>query len=202
MPVLRPAVFLDRDGVIIENRADYIKSLAETRFIPGALAALARLAQHDWLIVIVTNQAAIGRQIITRETAEAINAHVVAGIVAAGGRVDGLYLCPHRPEDGCACRKPAPGLLLQAAEELGIDLAASIMIGDSASDLLAARAAGARPILVLTGLAERQDQELAQARHLEAASFADLAAAADHLLSAAAGAPSRSEPETPELSAD
>ena len=201
MPVLRPAVFLDRDGVIIENRADYIKSLAETRFIPGALAALARLAQHDWLIVIVTNQAAIGRQIITRETAEAINAHVVAGIVAAGGRVDGLYLCPHRPEDGCACRKPAPGLLLQAAEELGIDLEASIMIGDAASDLLAARAAGARPILVLTGLAERREQVLAQAIRLEAASFADLSAAADHILSAAA-TPSRPEPDRPELSAD
>ena len=194
MPALRPAVFLDRDGVIIENRADYVKSLAETRFIPGALAALARLAQRDWLIVIVTNQAAIGRQIITRETVEAINARIVAGIVAAGGRVDGLYLCPHRPEDGCACRKPAPGLLLQAADELGIDLEASTMIGDAASDLLAARAAGARPILVLTGLAERQEQELAQAHRLGAASFPDLAAAADHLLSGIPDAPSRPDP--------
>jgi D-glycero-D-manno-heptose 1,7-bisphosphate phosphatase len=201
MPELHPAIFLDRDGVIIENRPDYVKSLAETRFVPGALAAMARLAQRDWLIVVVTNQAAIGRQIITLEKAEAINAHVVANIVAAGGRVDGLYLCPHRPEDGCTCRKPAPGLLLQAAAELGIDLEASTMIGDAASDLQAARAAGARPILVLTGLPERHEQELAQARRLRAAIFPDLAAAADHLLAAAGGSPSWPEPETPPLSA-
>jgi D-glycero-D-manno-heptose 1,7-bisphosphate phosphatase len=182
MPVLRPATFLDRDGVIIENRADYVKSLAETQFIPGALEALARLAQRDGLIVIVTNQAAIGRQIITRETAEAINAHIVAHVRAVGGRVDGVYLCPHRPDEGCACRKPAPGMLLQAAAELDIDLPASVMIGDATSDLQAALAAGVKPIFLLTGLLERREQELAQAQRLNAAIFDDLAAAVSQLL--------------------
>ena len=177
MPVLHPAIFLDRDGVIIENRADYVKSLSETKFIPGSLEALAWLAQHDWLIVIVTNQAAIGRRIITRETADAINAYVVSQITAAGGRVDGLYLCPHRSDEGCPCRKPAPGLLLQAAADLGIDLEKSLMIGDAVSDVQAAVAAGARPVLVLSGLIKQ-----AQAQPLNAAVFADLAAVVNHLL--------------------
>ncbi len=182
MPVLRPAVFLDRDGVIIENRADYVKSLSETKFVPGALEALAWLAQHHWLIVIVTNQAAIGRQILAREAVDAINAYVVSQITAAGGRVDGLYLCPHHPDESCACRKPAPGMLLQAAADLDIDLGKSLMIGDAVSDVQAALAAGVRPVFVLSGLAERQAQEMAQAQHLNAAVFADLAAAVNHLL--------------------
>ncbi len=182
MPPLRSAVFLDRDGVIIENRADYVKSLAESKFIPGAVEALARLAKTDWLIVIVTNQAAIGRHIITRETAEAINEYVVRTIVAAGGRVDGVYVCPHTPDDGCACRKPAPGLLLQAAAELGIDLEASVMIGDAVSDVRAALAAGAKPVFLLTGLADRLEVELAQARQLNAAVYPGLAAAVNDLL--------------------
>lgn len=182
MPALRSAIFLDRDGVIIENRADYVKSLSETKFIPGAVEALAQLARRDWLIVIVTNQAAIGRRIITQETADAINAYVIAAIVAAGGRVDGIYVCPHHPDEGCDCRKPAPGLLLQAAKDLDIDLKTSVMIGDAASDIQAAVAAGVKPIFVLTGLPERQARELALARGQNAAVFDSLAAAASHLL--------------------
>jgi D-glycero-D-manno-heptose 1,7-bisphosphate phosphatase len=190
---MRSAVFLDRDGVIIENRADYVKSLSERKFIPGAVEAMAQLAKTDWLIVIVTNQAAIGRHIITRETAEAINENVVQTIVAAGGRVDGLYVCPHHPDEGCDCRKPAPGLLLQAAAELGIDLTKSVMIGDAVSDVQAALAAGARPIFLLTGLAERLEAELAQARQLGAAIYPDLAAAVRELLKD--GAPARQRPK-------
>jgi D-glycero-D-manno-heptose 1,7-bisphosphate phosphatase len=182
MPSLRPAVFLDRDGVIVKNRADYVKSLAETQFIPGALEALAQLARADWLIVVVTNQGVIGRHIITRETVEQINDYVIQSIVAAGGRVDGVYVCPHHPAERCACRKPAPGLLLQAAAELGIDLAASVMIGDAVSDVRAALAAKAKPIFLLTGLAERVESELEQARQLNAAIYPDLTAAVRQLL--------------------
>ena len=182
MPALHPAIFLDRDGVIIENRADYVKSISETKFIAGAVEAVAQLARRGWLIVIVTNQAAIGRRIITQEVVEAINAYIVNAITAAGGRVDGIYLCPHRPDEACACRKPAPGLLLQAARDLDIDLKTSVMIGDAASDIQAALAAGVKPIFVLTGLAERQAQELALARRLNAAVFDSLAVAAPHLL--------------------
>lgn len=178
---LRPAVFLDRDGVIIENRADYVKSLAEVKFLPGAREALARLARRDCLIVIVTNQSAIGRGRLTREASDAINAYVREQIVAAGGRIDGLYLCPHRPEDGCPCRKPAPGMLLEAARDLGIDLAASVMIGDAVTDVLAAQAAGVKPILVLTGLGETQAQALARAKLNHTLTVRDLATAIEQL---------------------
>jgi D-glycero-D-manno-heptose 1,7-bisphosphate phosphatase len=187
MPLLRSAIFLDRDGVIIENRADYVKSLAETKFIPGALEALAQLARGNWLIVIVTNQAAIGRHIITRETVDEINGHVIRSIVAAGGRLDGLYLCPHHPDEHCLCRKPAPGLLLQAAAELNIDLARSVMIGDAVSDVRAALAAGVQPIFLCSGLAERLEAEQAKARELQATVFPDLAAAVGRLLEQEAG---------------
>ena len=179
---LRPAIFLDRDGVIIENRVDYVKSIAEIHFLPGVLAALAQLAQRDWPIVIATNQAAIGRHIITRAAVDAINAYLVEHITAAGGRVDGVYLCPHRPDEGCLCRKPAPGLLLQAAADLGLDLKASVMIGDAASDVRTALAVGAKPIFLLTGLAERQAQELAQARQCNATICASLTEAVAALL--------------------
>ncbi len=174
---LRPAVFLDRDGVIVENRADYVKSLAEVQFIPGAVEALARLARHDVLIVIVTNQSAIGRGVVSHEIVDAINAHVIEQIASGGGRVDGLYLCPHHPQAGCPCRKPAPGMLWEAARDLGIDLGASVLIGDALTDAQAAQAAGVKPILVLTGLggAQTRGPEAAQRNHI--LTVPDLAAA-------------------------
>ena len=154
---MQPAIFLDRDGVIIENRADYVKSIAEAHFIPGAVAALAEAARYAVRVVIATNQSAVGRGLITLETVHQIHAHLLEGIRAGGGRIDGIYICPHRPDEQCACRKPAPGMFLQAARELEIDLPASVMIGDNLTDVLAARAAGVRPVLVHTGLGAHQD---------------------------------------------
>ncbi|MBI3176818.1 MAG: D-glycero-beta-D-manno-heptose 1,7-bisphosphate 7-phosphatase, partial [Chloroflexi bacterium] len=147
---MRPAIFLDRDGVIIENREAYVRSWQDVAFIPGALDALQGMAATAYAIVIVTNQSGVGRGMLSLETATALNARVVAEIVRAGGRVDGLYLCPHTPEDGCDCRKPRPGMLLQAARELGLDLTRSWMVGDALSDLQAGQAAGAQSVLVLT----------------------------------------------------
>ena len=178
---LHAAVFLDRDGVIIENRADYVRSLAEVQFIPGALEALADLARRDWQIVVVTNQSAIGRGLLTPETAQAINTHIVEKIASAGGRVDGVYVCPHAPGEACACRKPAPGLLLDAARDLGIDLSASVMIGDALTDVLAAQAAGAAAILVRTGRGETQAPELARADLHHIRVVPDLSAAIEQL---------------------
>src|SRR5262245_47750107 len=149
--MLKPAIFLDRDGVIIENRADYVKSIAEAHFLPGALAALAQAARLDARIVVVTNQSAVGRGLLTELGLQAINAHVHAAIVAAGGRIDGWYYCPHHPDAGCDCRKPKPGMLLAAAADLHIDLPASFMVGDAISDMIAGHAAGAQAILVGTG---------------------------------------------------
>ncbi len=154
---MRPALFLDRDGVIIANRADYIKSWQEVEFLPGALAALARLRHIPAAIVVVTNQSAVGRGILTLEQAQIINTEVVSTIRRAGGRIDAVYLCPHAPWEGCECRKPQPGLLFQAANSLELDLAASTLIGDALSDLQAAEAAGVPlRILVRTGRGQAQ----------------------------------------------
>ena len=159
----QPAIFLDRDGVIVENRADYIKSIAEVQILPGALAALAQAAHLEARIVVVTNQSPVGRGLITEAGLQAINAHVHAAIVAAGGRIDGWYYCPHRPDAGCPCRKPKPGMLLDAAADLDIDLPASVMVGDAVSDILAGHAAGTQAILVGTGRGVSQTAELSPA---------------------------------------
>lgn len=179
---LRPAIFLDRDGVIIENRADYVRSVAEVQFIPGAVQALAHLAPTPWPIVIITNQSAVGRGLISLTTVEEIHTFLLQHITQAGGRIDGVYVCPHHPEAKCACRKPAPGMLQQAARELSLDLAASVLIGDAVTDVQAAHAAGAQAILVRTGLGASQSTRLAE-HHLEQVPIlADLPTALEHWL--------------------
>ncbi len=152
----RRAVFVDRDGVICRNRSDYVKSWEEFVFLPGALEALTELARTDLYIVIVTNQSAINRGIVSAETVEEINSRMVLAIEAAGGRVDRVMYCPHRPDEHCACRKPQPGMLVMAAEDLGLDLAHSYLIGDAETDMQAGRAVGCRRYLVLTGRGRRQ----------------------------------------------
>ncbi len=154
----RPAIFLDRDGVIIENRDQYVRSWADVEIFPQAVEALAGIRNSDYCIVLVTNQSAVGRGIITRETADAINHDLVAVIHEAGGRVDAVYMCPHAPDEGCSCRKPLPGLLLRAAEELDLNLGSSVMIGDALTDIQAGQAAGVgRSILVRTGRGRKQE---------------------------------------------
>ncbi len=150
------AVFVDRDGVICRNRRDHVKSWDEFVFLPGALDALARLSQSDLRIVIITNQAAINRRLVPAEVVEDINARMVRAIGAAGGRVDRVVYCPHRPDEQCSCRKPQPGLLLRAAEELDLDLSSSYLVGDAESDVQAGQAVGCRCYLVLTGRGRRQ----------------------------------------------
>ncbi|RLC94727.1 MAG: D-glycero-beta-D-manno-heptose-1,7-bisphosphate 7-phosphatase [Chloroflexi bacterium] len=150
------AVFIDRDGVICRNRSDYVKSWDEFVFLPGALEALAQLACTDLYIVVITNQSAINRGIVPVEVVEDINARMVLAIEAAGGRVDRVTYCPHRPDENCTCRKPQPGMLLTAAEALGLDLSQSYLIGDAETDMQAARAVGCRRYLVLTGRGRRQ----------------------------------------------
>lgn len=149
---MRPALFLDRDGVIIENRDQYVRSWDDVAFLPGALDALAALRQSRYALVIVTNQSVVGRGIITLAEADAINRRLVAEIEKNGGRVDGVFVCPHAPAIACDCRKPRPGLLLQAAAALDLELSESVMVGDAISDLLAGQNAGIRrTFLVRTG---------------------------------------------------
>lgn len=146
-----PAIILDRDGVINEDSPAFIKSVQEWVPIPGSLDAIARLSRAGWTVAVCTNQSGIARGLLTEETLDAIHGTLKAEIAVRGGRVNGIYYCPHGPEDGCYCRKPAPGLLLEAASDLGFPLPETVVVGDSGRDLEAARAVGARPILVRTG---------------------------------------------------
>jgi D-glycero-D-manno-heptose 1,7-bisphosphate phosphatase len=178
-----PAVFLDRDGVVIENRPDYVRSWQDVSLLPDAAEALHRIDDAGYKIVLVTNQASVGRGLLSLEEAVGINRQLVETLQRSGIEIDGVFLCPHRPEDACDCRKPAPGLILQAAAALGLDLAASLLVGDAVSDLQAGLAAGVgRVALVRTGRGHEQELLLAAAGLAEAPVFDRLAEAVEALL--------------------
>ncbi len=139
------ALFLDRDGTLIVD-AHYARDPARVQLLPGAAAALAALPA-EVALVIVTNQSGIARGLISPAEAAAVQAEVARQFAAAGVRFAAVEVCPHAPDAGCACRKPAPGLLRAAAAARGIDLARSVMIGDRASDVAAGHAAGCRAAL-------------------------------------------------------
>lgn len=145
------AIFLDRDGTLNVERADYVKSIDELVLLPGALAALSALSTLAVPIILITNQSVIGRGIVDQATVDAIHAHLCAQVRASGGRIDAIYVCPHHPDAGCHCRKPRPGMLLAAAADFQLDLTRCIFVGDSLTDYAAAQATGCRPILVRTG---------------------------------------------------
>jgi D-sedoheptulose 7-phosphate isomerase len=146
---VRPAIFLDRDGVINERVAKgYVTSWEQFRFIDGMVEAIASLATLDLPIIVVSNQACIGKGLLNEPALESITRRFVADIQRGGGRVDAVYYCPHRPDEKCGCRKPNPGLLEQAGRDWQIELGRSVMVGDSASDLDAAAAVGCGAILV------------------------------------------------------
>lgn len=146
-------VFLDRDGVINENHHNrgYVCNWSDLVFINNSLEAISILSQNGFRIYIVTNQSGIGRGFFTEEQLSATHARMIEAIQCADGHIEKIYYCPHHPDDGCECRKPKPGMLHQAAKDNNVDLSESHFIGDSSSDIKAAAAAGAIPILVLTG---------------------------------------------------
>ncbi len=142
---------LDRDGVISRNRSDYVKSWDEFEFLPGSLEALRMLAEQQVRVIVVTNQSVVGRGIISQDELDQIHARMMTEIEAHGGRIDAILYCPHAPDDGCSCRKPRPGLLLEAMDRFQLDPTLCYVIGDSLSDLLAARAVGLPYVMVLSG---------------------------------------------------
>jgi len=145
------AIFLDRDGVINENRSDHVKSWDEFRFIPGALESIRELSQTQLPIIVVTNQAMISRKLMTPETLDDIHRCMTARIRQAGGEITKVYHCPHDEHEQCECRKPKSGMLLQAAREFNIALSRSFLVGDAWTDVQAGLGAGVRSILVMTG---------------------------------------------------
>lgn len=145
-------VFLDRDGVINVDSPDYIKSWAEFSFIPGSLEAIARLTEAGIRVVIITNQSAVNRGMIPLTELETMHRNLCQTVADRGGRISDIFLCPHRPDEGCVCRKPKPGLIFSARDRYGIDLSSAVMVGDSVKDILAGQAAGCgRTVLVKTG---------------------------------------------------
>ena len=156
-----PVVFLDRDGVINHDSPAYIKSLAEFEFLPRSLSAIQKLAQSNIKTIVITNQSALHRGLISRETLDTIHAAMTAEVRSRGGRIHDIFYCPHTPQENCTCRKPAPGMIENAQSKHGIDLSMAGMVGDSAKDIACARRAGVRyAVLVKTGNVLKARQEL------------------------------------------
>lgn len=148
-------VVLDRDGVINVDSDQYIKSPEEWKPIPGSLVAIARLTQAGFRVVVATNQSGLGQGLFDMSALNAMHEKMHKAVGQLGGRIDAVFFCPHTQEAGCACRKPQPGMLLEIADRFKLELAGVPVIGDSLRDLQSARAAGARPVLVLTGKGEK-----------------------------------------------
>jgi D-glycero-D-manno-heptose 1,7-bisphosphate phosphatase len=172
-------IILDRDGVINEDSDAYIKSVEEWVPIPGSVEAIARLSQAGWTVAVATNQSGIARGYYSLDTLNAMHERLRALVAQAGGEVGLIVYCPHGPAEACACRKPKPGLLHTVAEHYGVSLKGLWFVGDSASDLAAAVAAGAQPVLVKTG---KGNKTAAGALPEGTLQFTDLAAVARALL--------------------
>jgi D-glycero-D-manno-heptose 1,7-bisphosphate phosphatase len=186
---LRKLVFLDRDGVINEDSADYIKSPDEWVPIAGSLEAIARLSRAGYEIIVVTNQSGLARGLFDEETLAAIHARLRRAVEAVGGRIAGIFHCPHLPESGCDCRKPRPGLIERAESVLGVRAGGAPLVGDKESDLVAARRAGCRPILVRTGHGGQWQPQESELGRVEVCR--DLAQAVERILEWDAPPPAR-----------
>ncbi len=146
-------VFLDRDGVINRNPPNkgYVRKWSEFSFIPHSRQAIRALTENGYRLIVVTNQAGIGRGLFSERDLKDIHARMVSEITETGGRIDAIYYCPHHPEAGCACRKPKSGMLIRAACEHNIELSSAYLIGDSTTDIDAGACVGTKTLLVLTG---------------------------------------------------
>jgi D-glycero-D-manno-heptose 1,7-bisphosphate phosphatase len=174
-------VILDRDGVINHDSPDFIKTPDEWRPIDGSLDAIRLLTENGYTVAVASNQSGVGRGLIDLATLDAIHRKMCRLAEEHGGNIDRIVFCPHLPADDCSCRKPRTGLLVRLAEHYGVTLAGVPVIGDAVRDLQAAAAAGARPILVLTGKGAATRQALGGAL-AGAETYDDLAAAAAALV--------------------
>jgi D-glycero-D-manno-heptose 1,7-bisphosphate phosphatase len=179
-------IILDRDGVINHNSADFIRTPDEWLPIEGSVAAIASLCGAGFTVAVATNQSGIGRKLIDLPALKAMHEKMRRLVRDAGGDIARIECCPHHPDDGCDCRKPAPGLYKRLARQFGVALDGVPVIGDSVRDLEAAIAVGARPMLVLTGNGQEAAATLRDGNGTISGpveTFADLAAAAALLIS-------------------
>ena len=165
---MNKAVFLDRDGTIIED-VGYISSPSQINFIPGSIEAIKKLNEAGYKVVVITNQAGVARGITTEVMVQTVDKVLHRKILSGGAHLDGIYYCPHHPEHGvypykqnCECRKPHTGLIKKATKDHQIDLSQSFMIGDKTSDVEAGKKAGVKTVFVLTGHGAKEVDELTQ----------------------------------------
>jgi len=161
--LLKNIVFIDRDGVINRDSPDYIKSWAEFKFIPGSIDAIKLLTLNGFVVILITNQSVINRNMVSLDGLEYIHSMMKSAVNSGGGEIKDIFYCPHIPEDRCDCRKPETGLIRRAQKTYHIDLASSVMVGDSVKDIMCASNAGcSKSILVKTGKGVDSEKILAQ----------------------------------------
>ena len=162
----QPAVFLDRDGTINEEMG-YINHLSRFKLLPQAVPAIRRLNEAGVKVVVVTNQSGAARGYFPASLVDEIHARLQKILAAWGAHLDGIYVCPHHPNEGCDCRKPRPTLIAQAARDLNLDLSRSYVVGDRYNDIETAANAGVKGILVLTGYGRGEYEYLRAAQKVQ-----------------------------------
>ena len=175
---MKKIIILDRDGVINYDSDEFIKSADEWQPLPGSLEAIARLNHAGYKIFVASNQSGIARSLLTLEDLNQIHNKLHKQLAQVNGKIEAIFFCPHGPKDNCLCRKPLPGLFHQIANYVGSTLIDVIAVGDSLRDLQAAKAVGAKPILVLTGKGKRTVNQLIDKVEI----YDDLAAVVENLL--------------------
>ncbi len=182
-------VFVDRDGVINKDRADYVKGWREFELLPRSLDAMKLLAANGYRVIVITNQSVINRKMVTEAELQNIHDKMTETVAAHGGRIEAVYYCPHAPDDGCNCRKPEPGLILRAQADYALDASETCMVGDSLKDIECARRAGCgKAILVRTGHGQETEQLCRKAAIAPDHVADDLMAAVQWFLETLAGA--------------
>jgi D-glycero-D-manno-heptose 1,7-bisphosphate phosphatase len=180
MPI--KVIAIDRDGVINEDSPAYIKTPDEWHPIPGSLEAIAKLNHAGFKVVVATNQSGVARKLFTSQTLENIHQKMRQDLAKVRGHLDGIFVCPHGPDANCPCRKPKPGLLLQIISQFQINPKEMLAIGDSMRDVLAARAAGCKAVLVKTGNGEKTIAEVGKENLQDVEIFANLKEAVEAVI--------------------
>ena len=151
---MNKAVFLDRDKTIIEDKEGYINDPTKVKLLPGAAEAIKKLNKNSFKVIITTNQSGVGRNYFTEKDLTLIHQKMIELLQKEGAHLDDIYYCPHHPEEACSCRKPLPGMIVEAAIEHDIDIKESYCIGDSERDIEAGKTAGCKTILIKEGRLE------------------------------------------------
>ncbi|PLX40286.1 MAG: D,D-heptose 1,7-bisphosphate phosphatase [Deltaproteobacteria bacterium] len=183
---MKKAVFLDRDGTIVEE-VEFLSKVKDMKVIEGAAEALSQLGEAGYLLIVVSNQSGVARGLFDDAVVERINVALAKELKASGAKVEMFLWCPHHPDfsGGCGCRKPSPGMILAAARELNVDLSASWTVGDKLSDIEAGRSAGTRTALVRTGYGKSVESSMKKKGVIPDGVFDDIGKFADALLGGA-----------------